>query len=339
MITDFNIKKYIADLISGKLPLADLTRFVYFTRSVAESYLLHFRFNVLQVCYQQGISVSDLGIDCIGELFSRDEHDAFYIMNNFVESLREPLKDIPDNQLFFAYKSFVSRLADAQLARTYAQIDPVGARLHRNIKEAIKKSNGLILREDFRGYMIYTSNNTSNEYLDDSQLDDLERRLLEGSSVFHSAPKILEKLSLLLQDEYQKAVRLIDIVQILKKYLSSQSIQDSMGNGIGAFDDVIPLDMTILRQEILRDIQSKIFSTYVLTAKINKKEAQSLYAVLFDIVTGICNRDTPNDSYYAIAKKHLSLSKEEYNADWRVKIEYLARLAREKLILYFTDKL
>ncbi len=339
MITDFNIRKYLTGLIGGNLPIADLSAFVHYTRSIAETYLLHFRSNVLPLCYQQGISVSDLGIDCIGELFSRDEHDTFYIMNNFVQSLHKPLGDIPDNELFFAYKSFVIRLADAQLARTYAQIDPVGARLHRNIKEAIKNSDGITLREDFRGYMIYGSNNTSDEHIDQSQLNDLERRLLEGTSVFHSTPKILERLSSLLREEYRKGVRLIDIVLILKKYLSSHSVQDSLGNGIETFDNATPVDMKILRQEILRDIQSKILSTYVITGKVNKREAQSLYVILRDIVTGFCDSEIPTDSYYAITNKHLAISKEEYNDEWRVKVEYLAKLAREKLILYFTDKL
>jgi|GEM_PF-949538 len=339
MITEVNLRKYITDLIDGTIPIADLTGFVYFTRSIAESYLLHFRYNVLNVCYQQGISVSDLGIDCIGELFSRDEDDDFFIMSNFVQSLRMPLDSIPDNELFFAYKSFVIKLADAQLARTYAQIDPVGARLHRNIKETVKHSDRLTLSEDFRGYMIYPGNDTSCEHLEESQLDDLERRLLEGSSVFHSTPKILDRLSTLLENEYRKAVRLIDIVQILKKYLSSHSVQDGIGNGSEIFDDVTPVDMKILRPEILRDIQSKIFSTYIISGKINKKDAQLLYAILVDIVTGLLDREIPTDSYYVIANKHLSISREEYNNEWRVKIEYLARLAREKLILYFTDKL
>ncbi len=338
MKSDINIKRYLASLLDGTPPVGELTDFIHFTRNITEAYLLQFRSNVLTLCFNHGISVSDLAIDCIGDIFARDEKEEYYILKKFVDSLYHPLEDIPEHELFIAYKSFVIKLVNAQLARTYAQIDPVGARVHRNMKDAVKKSAGLTLYEDFRGYLIRTKN-AGDEHIESQQLDELRRSLLEGSDVFHSMPKIIEKLAILLRKRYKKSVRLIDIVQIVKNYVAGYSMQEFIGNGIDNADDLTSVDMTILHKYILRDIQSKIFTTYVLSGKIDKQEAHALYSVMYDIVSDLCNGNASSDSYFTVARRHLPVSEKEYDIQWRAKIEYLARLAREKLMLYFNEKL
>ncbi len=341
MKSGIELKKCITGLLQGNITVGELSDFIHFTRSIAETYLLKFRLNILNLYMHYGMSISDLSIDCIGEMFGRDEQDDYYIFKNFVQSLYHPLETIPENELFFAYKSFVLKITNAWLAKTYAQFDPAGARIHRNIKEAVKKSSNLTLHEDFRGYNIQISNGAVDEHLESFKLQDLESGLLNELSFINSIPEFLQKLANLFREQntYQKSVRLIDLVKIVKKYYAGYRMQEIIGNGVDVQIDTVSIDRYTLERDVLRDIQNKIFSTYVLSGKMNKREAQALYSILSEIVGNFLREDFSTDSYYTIAEKHLSISKEEYNTTWRAKIEYLARLAREKLMLYFTDTL
>ena len=61
-------------------------------------------------------------------------------LEGFVKALHQPLDQTPDDELVAAFRFALSRLADLQLGRLYAQADPEGARTHWNIRECIKKN-------------------------------------------------------------------------------------------------------------------------------------------------------------------------------------------------------
>ncbi len=150
----YNIKHLLCKVINLTLTENELCQLVQKTRNIVEAHLLHIRSSITRLCLTHGLTITDLAYDCIAEAFVKDENNQFICLHNFVESLREEINTLPDNEVFLAYKSFIIKIANTQLARLYAQIDPAGAKIHRNLRDCLKHSAKLKLINDYRGYMI-----------------------------------------------------------------------------------------------------------------------------------------------------------------------------------------
>lgn len=87
-------------------------------------------------------------------MFTTDEANRFTQIQKFQRALEERGTNHTDFDIFLAYKALVIKIVSTQLARSYAQIDPAGAKILRNIKDALKQTNTLRLRETRGGYQV-----------------------------------------------------------------------------------------------------------------------------------------------------------------------------------------
>jgi hypothetical protein len=135
------LKALIGDSAIGEISSSDMHRLVQFSRSIVEAYLRNVRASVTNVCLYQGLTVTDAAYDCLGEAFARDDTNSFFRLRAFADSFGNPFAGIYPDEVFFSYKNFLTRIADAHLARLYAQADPEYSSILRNIREALKGSD------------------------------------------------------------------------------------------------------------------------------------------------------------------------------------------------------
>ena len=138
------------DLISH----TQLTELVKTSRLIIQSYLFNYRSDVLNLVSRNGITVTDLSYDCLAEVFSRNGENRYYIITKFLFSLNLTIQETKPINLYLAYKSFLIKVANAQLSKLYSETDPIGAKILRNIKDVVRQSDKFCITKELRGQFL-----------------------------------------------------------------------------------------------------------------------------------------------------------------------------------------
>ncbi len=333
MLPPPELRTLIKNLASGSVSHSELSRAIHICRSIVESHLEHHRGSLVQICALNGLSVIDLATDCIGDIFARDDLGNFHHFQKFVESLNQPLDETSGRDLFLAFISFVLRFARTQLARIYSQSDPTGARILRNIKDSLENSTCLAIGEDYRGYVVKPKAVDALDHRPSYPLTQIEAELFALRGAASSTPELLDKLASILteQKEYRRSMSLIDVVQVIKSLFERLAPSDASMD-FGELDRTAE-DLVEIKNSALGVVNEKIISTYLLKGKMSKSEAQILSQTMSSIISGWFAHGTSDKSYYGHLTALAAMSEQEYESFWRKKIEYLARIAREAILL------
>ncbi len=329
MRTETDIRPFLKAFLHGNPSPRDVNGFVRLCSTIAQSYLRHYRASIVRILRLNGLSLEDLALDAVAEVFSRNEQGSYVHLHEFVAALAPGTLEQDAVGTLVAFKALIARVTGIHLAHAYAQADPAGARIVRNIRETIARRHDLVLSEEFRGATIGVADLP---VLDDRPalpteiLASLFRTHAPGNGLI---PSLLDALhaAFAVQSEYRREALLIDTVQIFKQYFAD------LGAPMGAQEPVTPpalddVHITLLLREIEHRIQLKILSTYLLSGKISKTEAHALSALVMDAVRDWAHRDGEGRSLGDYARRHLHVSGADYESLWRTKVEYLVRLAR-----------
>jgi len=75
------------------------------------------------------------------------------------------------------------------------------------------------------------------------------------------------------------------------------------------------------------------------SGKVNFDEANLLYQTVVDIVNSWFDNHKDNQTIYYYANLNFGVNEDLYERNWRTKIEYLVRIAREQLKMFLLDGL
>lgn len=317
-------------LLEGDIDHRELAELVHISRSIIENYLRFFRQSVIRLSLHQGLTISDLAYDCIAEAFSKDDNDNYQKLMNFSEALNDDLTQLPEIEIFLAYKSFLTCLADAQLARLYAQSDPAGAKIHRNIRDTVKKSDTLIIERDYRGLILKPKNHTTQQ-LEEFPREELENEILTNMDHQRTIPKLLNVCRdvLIQQKKYRTSIPLVDLVQIFRKiYQGDHTINEE--EEICTSEGLTKFEIEQLCSEVLLSLKEKIFLTYLARGKVDRKSAEAIYSAFRDMLEDWCCGEESKSSIFHYLKDHLQIDEKKYEEIYRTKMEYLLKIAREE---------
>ena len=325
-----NLKYNLTRLFDNNITHDELTELVHLSRSIIQSYLNCIRTSITQLCLHQGLTVTDLAYDCIAEAFTKNEQSKFSKIENFIKSLHQKLEDIPENDLFLAFKKFLICFADAQLARLYSQIDPNGAKIHRNLRDNIKNSGCLQLDKDFRGIIVKPVNVEVLNHLEQFPIDELERELSSRLNHQPKTPEFLRELYSILttQEIYRRSVTLMEVTKVFKKIFEEEF--KSINEDLFLIEGLTEFEIERIRMKVELALKEKIFLTYFAKGKVSRKEAEAMFEALSDMMRDWCNGDGSQQSLFGYLKKYLSINEETYESTLQPKMEYLLKIVREE---------
>lgn len=272
-------------------------------------------------------------------MFTTDEANRFTQIQKFQRALEERGTNHTDFDIFLAYKALVIKIVSTQLARSYAQIDPAGAKILRNIKDALKQTNTLRLRETRGGYQVTITHGDALEHFEAFPPILLEKELASESVNTKEIPEVVSILSKILsrQHQYRRSIPLIDLVQIIKSlYGQVPTREETTSVDLRLLEDE---EFHHLRQRVLQAVNEKILSTYFLKQKITREEAEKLSQVLHAIILDWFESGIHENSLFEQTRAHLGITEAEYHAVWRKRVEYLTRIARDTIKNYFSENL
>lgn len=324
------LKELLLCLLDGNVPHGELTELVHLSRAIIQSYLGYIRNSITHLCLQQGLTTTDLAYDCIAEAFARDEKNKFHQLENFVQSLDNDLESTPEIEILLAFKSFITKIADAQLARLYAQSDPGGAKIHRNIRDCLKQSDLFTLEKDFRGLVLKPKDDTG-EHLEEFPREALEYEILSHMDHDYSTPELLVLLHRILteQTKYRQSVPLVDVVQLFRKVYHG-GFEEATEHQVPHADGLTDFEIKSICAQVELALKEKIVFTYLARGKINREEAEAIFGALRDICDDWCNGEQSQSSLLDYLKKYLNIDEDTYESNYRTKMEYLLKIAREE---------
>jgi hypothetical protein len=263
------------------------------------------------------------------------------MINNFLSSLNEDLDSIPDRDLALAYKGFLHRIVEAQLARLFAQSDPSGARVLRNIRDAVKLSERFVIKKDFRGNVLFPLSTEPLEHLEPFPTDELEQFIAQSANSRQTIPQILDCLHELLsnQEKYRRTIVLTDIALIVKNVYQSDFSPETSVEHSFPIDGLSDFELSRVRHDVENVLKERILLTYLAKGKVTGEEARALFGALHDIVDEWCDGNSSSDSLYAKFNSHYRIAPELYDTEYRSKMEYLLKIARQEFVTRLTREL
>lgn len=330
-----NLKELLLAVADRRISHSQASRLVQISRTMIQAHLNYKRASVYMLCSQLGQTVADIAWDCIAEVFARNAQDEFYLLNNFFSSLRCEPHELPESELFLAFKSFLIRLADAQLARLCAKTDPAGAKISRNIRERAAKSNLFYLEKDFRGMVLAPLHIDQLDYLEPFPGDELEAKFFAEAQQQLNVDELLHSLHTILKQQscYRRTLLLYQVVQLFKRFYQRGDDDDLTRGHLSAPDGLSDFEIEDLRAKVELALKEKIFYSYLLPNKVNRLEALSMLRAFDDMLGDWCSGDNGSTTLHEYLNRHLPHEREEYENFYRPKMEYLLKIAREEFTM------
>jgi len=331
------LKSILIALHNGTITHRDLALLIHYCRSIAECYLVTHRSSILRLCEVNGISLTDLATDIIADIFERNSDGKFVRFERYFQQLLLTEDVDAEQRIFIEFKKFVVLSAKSQLSRTFFQADPTWAKIFRNLKLHLQTHQQLCLSEDFRGFIIEPKIKPVRNDLCEFPLEELEQQMLSQTRTVHTIPEILNTLAEILnnQENYRRSIPLIDIVQIVRKLY----VHDINDIPQPVEFELSADEIETIQRMIYRELDSKIFSEYVFKRKISSEEAKILSTTLREIMTSWWSGDSDEASVAEITKKNFNITQKEYKEFYQTKIEYLVRLAKDRVANYLEKNL
>ncbi|MEW5799532.1 MAG: hypothetical protein AB1728_11065 [Bacteroidota bacterium] len=290
------------------------------------------------LCVQERISISDLAYECIAPIFALDNRKQFYRIRAFVDSLPCSLVEMEEKTLFVVFRSCLGTVINTEAAKYHIELDPIGAKVLRGLKLAVKQSNSSRLSEGVFGTLLEPTMVDLLDHAHEFPIELLERNLVGRSAMFKKNPAFIHTVVTVLaeQDEYRRAVLLYDLVTLRKKYLQFEEKELLINSEIdSSFDHyILHEEIGALRNSVLRYIQRKVTTLYADTRKLDSHEASILSNTMSSIIDRWFSNDGNDLQYFEHLRGSHPITKKEYDLYWKTKVEYLVKLAK----MYIVEK-
>lgn len=325
------IKTYLAKADSGTITEQEVGTLIGLTINMVESYLFSIRDSLAKLCDDQGLTVSDLALDCVAEVFSRDEQRRFPELDGFARSLDGPISALPAINIFRAYRSYLNRVGSAHRARLYAISDPGGASILRNVRDCLKSMPAFTAIRRVRGIVIIPSGVPP--LFDHPQFpsDELGRVFMARCSGARTTRDLLLALHAVLTDQttYRRSIHLDEVVPIFKLWYS-QAGAPIPDEGIDLVaDGLTHEEIENIRHQVEEVLKQKLITTYLIRRKVTRAEAEIMFKTLSDILDDWIG-GAASQSIISYLRKYRDLDEATYDRDWRPKLQYLVKIAKEE---------
>ncbi len=339
------IQECLRAVSNDSIKHSQLTELVRISRVIIQSYLINYRSKVLNLITRNGITITDLSYDCIADAFARNGENKFHIIKKFISSLDQDINEIKELNLFLAYKSFLIKVAEAQLSELYSQSDPIGSKILRNIKDVVRRTDKFTIVKNFRGLTLVANNCDGLFCKPEFPLEKILSKFNMHGTESDTNSLLNGLLQLLInQNEYRKSILLTDAVLLFKKYFSVEINDAYEINELFLLspvhnDGFEEYEILQVKQKVENYIKEKILLDYFVKGKINKEEAESIYLTIRDIINDWYYGVETKDSIYNYFNNYCPIKKEDYLRTYRTKVEYLVKLARDEFANYLLKEI
>ncbi len=313
---------------------ADIHKFLSFCRAIA---IVHLRKKISTGRLKPDLfapSLEDLAVDCVAELFRTDARGTLIQVKTYFEGAN--METLSDQEMLAFLRRLICGRVNQSMFRFYSEWDPSLGRILRNVKLAVGSSQQFTFVERFGELCIVPVLCETLECLPVFDLQQLDR-LMRGEGVMpitRSIPVLLSRLCRLLRDQREKS-RVVPVVTValLFRALYSESI-DIAVEGLSMQDTFLPAEVLTIIQDECRRVHQEMEPQYVRTKNIPSAVFAQYFTVINQYLCGMLldRPEGPVSLFQSLRLLMPDLTREIYSRVHQSKLEYLARLTRERTI-------
>ncbi len=277
------------------------------------------------------LSIEDIALDCVADLFRQDENGRFYQVKAYFEGLA--YHESSEEELLSHLRRLTFSKVNQGLFRLYNDMDPSLGKILRNIKLAVQALQNFVVVERFGEQCISPAMCETLEHLPSIERNELGMHLFNTEHSDDTVPALLAHLSKCLRNQSAFS-RVIPIMDIAFAIRSRYSLPDREKEGVEPVTSMIEEDARRIIADACAATEHEMKPRYVGRNRI----AHDLFEKYFLIIReNLEARFLADDgelcSFYDRLVAFLpGLSKDDYRRDHKSKIEYLGRLAHVSVI-------
>lgn len=338
----YRLKKHLISSINKKISRSDCSDLINISKSIVIPYLLNAKSSFIKLNRIHGLDVIDISIEVLGEVLRQDEEGTPVNIKNFVSKLNTDINLINEENLFWAYQSFLRKMTNVHIAHSFAELDPNGFKIQRNIKETLPTET-LEIRKNILGEMIFVKGSEEFDRLPYLSIEEVEKDFLIAASGKTTTKSLLEVVHSLLIDNInsRKEININDAVRIFKRHFGIDQImiheEDSFEMLLSnSFIDKLEIDLMCAK--VIEKIRGKIFIDYFSKGKLNIEQARVLDCTVNDIIHDLVNMGKNHISFYDYLNKYMKIEHAEYELKFKSKLEYFVKQIKQDFRNYFYTK-
>ncbi|MEZ4699309.1 MAG: hypothetical protein R2834_03180 [Rhodothermales bacterium] len=279
-----------------------------------------------------GLQAEDLAMDCIAELFQRDDAGRFVVLEKYFASM--PWRRMSAMDLHITLRRLCFSKVHENLFRSYREEDPNLSKIIRNIKEGVKKDAGLALIRHRENTWV-VANGSEPDMKPSAPPEILEVHMM---SALRPAGNTYEAVSAFrtfveAHPHYSNAYPLSAFAQVLRgafARLEAHEFETSESPVYGEND----VEEAI--QSATTEVQTSMVSTYVYRGKMSLDLFDTYFRTVKKLLAATFLSDaSPARSQYDALRSYMpDLSREAYQIHHRNVLQYLFKLSRARMIDY-----
>lgn len=277
---------------------------------------------------------NDVVIDCLADIFQRDESGIFIKIQQYFETLASDFESKSDDEILILIRQLIFTQVHNNIIRLHSEADPSLGKVIRNIKISLNKDKCFEQINRF-GELFIVPNGCDPLFPNPPLPFEKIQSLFTSEVTIHdNIPEMLRKLQKILieVEDYQRAVSFI---------LTARMFRDVHIHGWEVeYEEITQIDEELQKSEIdeiaekvSNELKEKMFKKYVTKAKMCEEEFSKCISTIRQIlIDNFSNGKPVAASYYEQMKIYMpELSKEQYLGQYRTIIEYLAKLGKERM--------
>lgn len=345
-----SVARSIASIVSGSPERAAVSHVVEVSHRLALSYLIrkvHYGNLRLQVF---GLELDDLALDCIAELFQRGDNGRFHLFEKYFDD------DVQHLDARVALRRLVFSKVNENLFRRYHDADANLSRIIRNIKDGVKADDRLqIVRCRGQQWVAVTGarkngaegfSASSDEFESSFHLDEpiappeiLEAWFTPHLSRTTRVRDLLDRFVIFVDRHpyYARGYGVVPVAQVMRSAYTRLEAEEGEHN-----EDVLlhPYEIERAVHLVTERLMAEKWDTYVASKKVSQSTYEAYLMAIRTILTDQYLYDAPPESYFSALGEYLpDLTESSYLQEHRNILEYLAKLARTRLLRYLRESI
>lgn len=288
-------------------------------------------------------SIELTAMDCIAELFERDEDNKFVILREYFSGERD-IDKISEKLIIYHFSILIHSKLNDGIYRLYSENDPVLNNIIRNLKRAVSLDEKYKKYNRFGKTYIYTCQiEERHDHLPEIPLNELESLIM--SEYFTTNNKrecknFLELVFAILNEnqEYRRFYSLIDLAVIFKSLFTRKKVP--VEEIIFVPEEMIISNIPMLIEKKIIELEITLKIRYIKTNKLNETQFMNYFSAVSDILYDIYNEEVDDNRYYEYLQRYLpDLKYEDYRKNHRNQFEYMVRISKKYVNQYFKQML
>ena len=326
-----DIPRLLESVLSDNPPLGDVNALVRHTHRLALTRLSQLHNSRRLHLQSFPLTLESTAIDCIADLFERDNDGRFVELTDFFSNDRA-LKLLTNDEIIVHFHSLVFNKLRDGIFRLYRENDPILSKIIRNIKEAVPKYEGtnIVIRLGMP-YLCFGRESDAREQLAQIPFEETERLV---SRNVHGVGQIRDYLNaaseFLAQSKcYSKMIPMIDFALAVKRSIANYH-EMSVSNG-SSEDILLNAEMKSLVEIALNQSRESLHDRYVNKNKLTLFEFDRFIAAIKEVVvdTFLLN-DSSEQSYEDYLRKQIpGMTSTDYLNMYRTKFEYMVKSTKK----------